>query len=75
MNLLDLMTELKKDSDLINPIICNNSTAIDNYDIDMLEDFITYLHKNGYNNKKIINVFKNNHIFSECYTFFLKTIE
>lgn len=46
-----------------------------NYDIEELEDFITYLHKNGYNNEKVKKVFSEEELFTVFYQVFLKTIE
>lgn len=66
MNILKLIDEIEED--LMDFYLLN-------YDTDVLENFITYLHKCEFNDKQVRIIFRNDNLFNECYKFFLKTIE
>ena len=42
-----------------------------NYETDDLEELISYLHKCGFNNKKVTIIFNNDQLFFQCWQSFL----
>ena len=46
-----------------------------NYETEDLEELISYLHKCGFNNKKVTIIFNNDHLFLQCWHSFFSSLE